>query len=672
MGLGALVERVLTRNVKYDVTNTLTGEQASFTVVTDGGPGMYPGWGYGAYRGLLGIPAADRAMSLIAGLGSQVHWQGFRRVAGRRPVALDPNPVVLDQPAGTFEIPMRTYYGWIMDRMAHGNGIGLVAARGLDGWPTSYLPVSAEFVQVKRVAENDPAPGFRVGEVAYLVNGRWYHDYEVIHFKGPAAPGGLRGMGVLENHFATLDRSRKLDQQAGAVDSSGVPTGLLKSLNPDLTKTEAQELKDAWRNAQVTRTVAVLNPSTEFEPIAWNPTELQLLEARKYTLTEWSNIFGIDLEFLGGENSSKAYSNIEQKGADLLRFGRPGEIIAEFAQTLTMALPRGQFVKPDLEFLLRSDKKTRWEIYAGAITAGWLSPSEARAAEDMEPLTAAQQDEIDRARGNAQQQLATGTGTPGEVAPASPALAMAATRAQLDLLVALLERGRHSYDPNQPRDPDGKWGSGGALAALAPAGGPRPSGRRAARQFTNDEMAVDYTEVRESATEEQFDALNMYAGDDYDSINAYLRTGRATPSAVTGNDPVAQTAAINELMGQYRTPGTVVGVRAVGRSLKVPPHGEALGKVITGEGFQSVTMTSTDKDVTEVGSSDVPRNYRSKPIRLRMIIPKGMPAAVVQGMPHAIASEREILLPHNTRYVVSDDQMERDKRWLTVTALPPE
>lgn len=460
MGLGSLVEKVLTRNIKYDVTNSQTGEQASFTIVTDGGPGMYPGWGYGAYRGLLGIPAADRAMTLIAGLLGQVTWQGYRRVSGRRPVKLDPNPMVLDQPAGTMEIPLRTYYGWAMDRMAHGNGIGLVASRGMDGWPTSFLPVGAESVGVKRVAQNDPeVSGFRVGEIAYRVNGRWYRAEDVIHFKGPSEPGALRGMGILENHFATLDRARKLDTQAGAVDSSGVPTGLLKSLNPDLTKTEADELKAAWKNAQVTRTVAVLNPSTEYESIAWNPTELQLLEARRYTLTEWADIFGIDASFLGGDSASNTYANIVEKGADLLKFGRPGELVEEFSQTLTMALPRGQVVKPDLEFLLRADKKTRYEVYAGAITAGWMTPTEARAAEDMEPLTAAQQDEIDRARGKAQQQLATGTGTPGEVAPASPALAMAATRAQLDLLVALLER---RFDPSQPRDSEGKFAETGA------------------------------------------------------------------------------------------------------------------------------------------------------------------------------------------------------------------
>src|SRR4029450_9694826 len=105
-----------------------------------------------------------------------------------------------------------------------------------------------------------------------------YHARDIIHFKGPCKPGDLRGMGVLENHFATLERSRKLDAAATAVDSAAVPPGLLRSLNVDMTPKDAQDLKDAWRASQRERTVAVLNPMTEFTPIAWNPTETQLLE----------------------------------------------------------------------------------------------------------------------------------------------------------------------------------------------------------------------------------------------------------------------------------------------------------------------------------------------------------------------------------------------------------
>jgi HK97 family phage portal protein len=396
MGLGKL----MTRNLVYDVTNTQTGGKDSFTLVTDGGPGMYAGWGDGPYQGGMGIPAAWRLALMIANQLGRVPWHAFREVADRPAVKLPDQPL-LSMPAGTTDTKLSVYRAWGLDRLWHGNAIGVIAARSPLGYPTAATPVSAENVQVQRFGIQSPypgqnwvPPGFTSGEIGYLIGGTWYHADEVIHFKGPCKPGELRGMGVLEAHFDLINRSRKLDRAATNVDSASVPTGLLRSLNPDLTQTEAQELKDSWRASQETRSVAVLNPLTEFTPIAWNPTETQLLEARQYTLNEWANVFGVAVTYAGGQNASRVYANIEDQGLDLLKFGAVGDIIAEFEAVLTMLSPRGQYVKANLDHLLRADTKTRYEAYALAITSGILTRDEVRALEERPPLTPAQRAEL--------------------------------------------------------------------------------------------------------------------------------------------------------------------------------------------------------------------------------------------------------------------------------------
>jgi hypothetical protein len=170
-----------------------------------------------------------------------------------------------------------------------------------------------------------------------------------------------------------------------------------------------------------------------------------------------------------------------------------------------------------------------------------------------------------------------------------------------------------------------------------------------------------------AATPEQRQALDDYVGWEFEPINAALR-GTEDPSPETA----AAIANLDALFGQYRTPGVVVGVRAMGnRSAALPPPGQAVGQILTGDGIQSVSMTTSTKDVSEVTSADVGRNYRAKPVRLRIVIPPGMPAIVAQGTTNAVVSEREILLPHKTRYAITADEMEGDKRWVTVTALPP-
>lgn len=445
MGLG----KMFTRNIQYDVSNSQTGEKASYTIITDGGPGMYPGWGYGDYRGGMSIPVAWRLSLLIANQLGRIPWHSYREVAGRPPVKIVPTPAFLAAPVGAMDTRLGAFRSWTLDRLWHGNGIGIVAARSPLGWPTAATPVSAEFVQNKLVTSQDSQPGFAVGEIAYLINGRWYHQRDVIHFKGPCKPGDLRGMGILEEHFDAMDRSRKLDASAGAVDSSAVPTGVLKSLNPDLSKTEAQELKDGWRESQRTRTVAVLNPLTEFTPIAWNPEESQLLEARKYTLVEWANIFGVDPSWAGGESASGDYANIETKGFNLLKFDSVGDIIAEFEETLTALQPRGTYVKANVDHLLRADTKTRYEAHAIAISSGFRTRDEVRELEELPPLTPEQKAEI-----------------AAMDAPAPPANnTQGAGAARPRPSTSGLERGRHSFNPNQPRDPDGQWSDGGSSAA---------------------------------------------------------------------------------------------------------------------------------------------------------------------------------------------------------------
>jgi HK97 family phage portal protein len=508
MGLGKL----FTRNITYDVTNTQTGAKATYTLVTDGGPGMYPGWGDGVYRGGMAIPAAWRLSMLIANQIGRVPFQAFREAAGRPPVRIVPTPPLLARPAGGMDTSLGTFRSWALDRVWHGNAIGVVVEWSPLGWPTACTPVSAEFVQMKIVQPNDPvvAPGFTVGEIAYLINGKWYHQRDVIHFRGPTKPGELRGMGILECHFDAMERSRKLDASASAVDSGAVPTGVLKSLDPDLSAQGAADLKVAWQNSQRTRSVAVLNPLTDFQPIAWNPTETQLLEARKYTLTEWGNIFGVDPGYAGGESASGTYSNIETRGFELLKFGTVGDIIAEFEATLTEKLPRGNYVKANLDHLLRAETKARYEAHAIAISSGFLTRDEVRELEERPPLTEEQKKELQEMAAPAPK--ANNTQGTGEAAPRKQAENVpiggrrsdaegvriwleAREQAHLDVVRALVvlgadadviadvmdeleERGYPEFNQHQPRWPKGTGDKAGewtdAVGGRVPFGAKNP------------------------------------------------------------------------------------------------------------------------------------------------------------------------------------------------------
>jgi HK97 family phage portal protein len=375
MGLGQL----FTRDVKYSAVNTSTGESQHWSVSSD----LVRDFGNSDYDGGMGLPGAWRAARIRSSLTGGFPWHAYRDRGGVTEKL--PAQSLLDQPEPP-DPRVVTFSALCLDLVWHGNAIGLYASRNRDGWPTSLVSVSAEDVRVKRITPRDDTT-LPVGSIGYRVGRTWFSPDDVLHIKGPSKPGALRGMGVLENHFNTLSLAQKLDRQARSIDIAAVPTGILKMTDSNEHEEEdARKLKSGWQKSQRDRTVQVLNPTTDYVPLAWNPEETQLLEARKFSLHELALIFDLEPTWLGVSGDSRTYQNQETKGLDLLKYSGVGDDITRFEQTLSLALPRGTWVKANLDGLLRSDTLTRYQAHAAGITAGFLLPSEARAYEDLPPV----------------------------------------------------------------------------------------------------------------------------------------------------------------------------------------------------------------------------------------------------------------------------------------------
>lgn len=378
--------RLFHRDVKYAVTDTDSGQSQTFTIVD----GLAPDWSTGDYRGAMGVPGAWRGANLLADLLGSVPWHAYRERAGRPAERIDPTPPLLARPAPP-DVRVTTFSSWGLDLIWHGNALGLIAGRNREGWPVSVLPVPAEQVHVKRVEEFDGV-SLPVGSIAYRVGTRTYAAEDVVHVKGPCKPGALRGMGVLENHLnTTLGLASEQARQARTLGTSGIPTGILhvEEGDEEFTQADADDVKAKWLAAQRDRTIAVLNESTKFEPIAWNPSETQLLEARKFSLHEVALILGLDPSWLGVAGSSRTYKNEESVGLNLIKFSLNGHL-ARFEQTLSSHMPRGTWAEANLDSVLRADTLTRFQAYAIGIDKGFLLDDEVRELERRAPLTPAQ------------------------------------------------------------------------------------------------------------------------------------------------------------------------------------------------------------------------------------------------------------------------------------------
>lgn len=383
MGLGQLFHR----DVQYSAVDTSSGASQTWTVVDN----LAPDWSRGDYQGGMSIPGAWRASIILSDLLGALPWHAYRERAGNPPELIEPTPPLLAQPRPP-DPRVTTFSALALDLIWHGNAVALIATRNREGWPTSVLPVPAELVFVDWVRPGDGLD-LPVGQTVYRIGRGTYSPHDVIHVKGPARPGALRGMGVLENHLNTaLGLASEQSRQARAATGGGVPTGVLKvedTPEEPLEQDEADQVKANWMRSQSTRTVAVLNARTSFEALAWNPTEAQLLEARRFSLHEIGLIFGVPLSMLGVETSNRTYRNEESEGLNLVRFSLGGHL-ARFEQTLATHMPRGTWIKANLDSLLRADTLTRYQAHEVGIRAGFLTPDEARDIEDRPPLTPAQ------------------------------------------------------------------------------------------------------------------------------------------------------------------------------------------------------------------------------------------------------------------------------------------
>ncbi len=386
MGLGAQL-----RNLTYTATDSNTGQSENWTVFTDG-PGLSASWADG-YAGAMGLPGAWRAAQILSDKLGDVPFHVYEDGPDGTSQRVTPTPMLFEQPAPP-DNRVTSFSSLALDLVHHGNGIALIAGRDRDGMPTSAVPVPADQVAVWRV-EGDEFLGLRPGDIAYHAGGLNFAAADVIHIKGPCRPGALRGMGLLEAHLqGALKLATEQDRQAGNLGLSGVPTGVLKVNSPDLTAAEATAIKTGWLASQRERTVAVLNAVTDFEPVGWNPTETQLLDARKYSLHTIALIYGLDPSWLGAAQASRTYSNIEQEAINFVRYSSYAGHLARFEAAFSAAMPAGRRAAANLDALLRADTLGRYQAHALAITSGFLTADEVRAYENRAPLTAAQRAQI--------------------------------------------------------------------------------------------------------------------------------------------------------------------------------------------------------------------------------------------------------------------------------------
>ena len=226
----------------------------------------------------------------------------------------------------------------------------------------------------------------------YYVDGVPRDPFEILHVRGIMWPGSDLGLSPLEAARQSIGVGVSAQEYAARFfGDDSTPPGVIE-LAGEATPDTMREMARAWSKAHSGKSKrslpGVLAGGAQWKPTAVTNEQAQFLQTRKFTASEIAaQMFLIDPSEMGigVEGQSLTYANLEQRNARKVQVTFLPWII-RLERALTSLLPRPQYVKLNVNGLLRGDTGSRFTAYETGIRSGFLVPNEARALEDMPPL----------------------------------------------------------------------------------------------------------------------------------------------------------------------------------------------------------------------------------------------------------------------------------------------
>lgn len=255
--------------------------------------------------------------------------------------------------------------------------------------------------------------------IEYGYRGEKYSARDIKHLQVMRVPGHARGLGPVQ--AATIEIRGALDaRDYGAMwlNDQSVPDGVLttdQELAPGVPgvkekPSDSTRYKRVWygRDAitgepeenefNANQRLRVLGKGLSYTPLALKPSDVQFLETQQFTTIQMARLVGApaSLMLVGVEGSSETYTNVEQEWIGYVRFELM-KVLREIEEALSDLLPGVQKARFNVEALLRTDTKTRYESHALSLNpqTGWMSLEEVRSIEGLPPLTDVQRAEIE-------------------------------------------------------------------------------------------------------------------------------------------------------------------------------------------------------------------------------------------------------------------------------------
>ena len=339
---------------------------------------------------VLGLPAYYRAVAVTAGTLAALPLKVYRNDSRERVTAR----TALDNP-NPRQTPFEFWQTIYVNAIAWGNGYARKLRDGA-GLVRETWPIHPGRVRVEEVdpTEADPAGKLFLVRDRYGVEHR-YSGYEIMHLPY-LSPDGVQGVRPLHLFRQSLGIAISGDDYTAQFLANGSRVSGVLTTEKDLDDSAATRLKRRWKEKtsgpENAGEIAVLDRGAKFEAISIPPADAQLLESRKWSVTEIARMVGTPPHLIGDVSGSTSWgTGIEEQVLGWVKFTLQSWISLSEQRITREVLPGGWsagtwYAEYALEGLLRGDSKTRAEFYRTMTQNGLMVRNEGRRFENLEPL----------------------------------------------------------------------------------------------------------------------------------------------------------------------------------------------------------------------------------------------------------------------------------------------
>jgi HK97 family phage portal protein len=225
---------------------------------------------------------------------------------------------------------------------------------------------------------------------------------DVVHVKG-LSTDGLTGLSAVSQASRVLGLSDELVKHALAFfeDGTSRPAGIVR-ISEDQHSDDRKRLVEILKAEGKPHGLLVLQGPAEYQDLNAKLDDSQFVEQRRLAAQEVCRVFRIPGHMLnaGSGGDRLTYRTTEQLSLDFVKYS-----LTPWLRRIELAISNDadlafqkEFVKFELDGLLRADAKTRADIYALALdpVTGWMDRNEVRKLEDLPAGAAPQQPSVEQ------------------------------------------------------------------------------------------------------------------------------------------------------------------------------------------------------------------------------------------------------------------------------------